>query len=447
MRFIHPSASAASRFASAVLTLAFLLPVAVFAASSDEVWRLLQDGKASRAYDVATQSLPADDPDRDLLRGVSASESGRAAEAIPLLRRHLAQHPSHAQNPRARLELGRAYYQVGELDAAQKEFEAVLNANPPPPVANNIREALSTIRAEMEGHRPRLGGFAEFGLGYDSNINAGVKDANVNLPVFGLTTLADSAVARDAGVALLSGGVDLSYAPRRDLVTFGSARADLRFHQNNSDLDQMGHTLAGGVGYAVGRNQIRGSLSWSGLRIDYRTYRDAVTGMVEWNRQLDAHSQAGLYGQFGGLRYEGNNALRNARLHGLGLAYTRALQAQMKPIMRLSASYTVEDNTEGREDLGRDLLGARAGVEMQPRENWSVDAGLTLQSARHRAADPLLATTRKDDYIALDLGAGYRIHEGLSVRAELQFSRNDANIDLYDYKRAFGVIKLRWDFR
>lgn len=438
--------------AAKTLALAGCLATLAFSGASragdaDPLWDLLDSGKPAQAYTQARDTLPPDHAERDLIMGVAAAGEGRGSEAAPLLRRHLESHPGHPQNPRARLELGRAYLQTGQLDAAQAEFDAVLAEEPPEPVVQNIRLAQAAIAKEREGQRPQFSGYVDAGVGFDSNINAGVKSAVVNLPVFGEIELNQGSTEIDSAVAALAAGVDLQYAVRRDLSLFGSARLDGRFHPKHGDYDQFGYTASGGVGKALGQNVVRGSLLWNGMQLDYHTYRNLMSATVDWGRNLDQQTQVGAYGQVGDIDYTGNNSLRNARTFGAGLSFARALEGEMKPVLRLSASMTRESNQRNRDDLGRNVIGARAGLEVTPAQDWSLSAGLTFQRASHRGVDTFLSTRRKDDYTALDLSAGRQINPQWSARAEFQYAENDSNLALYEYQRTALMFHLRRDFR
>lgn len=174
---------------------------------SDPLWNLLDGGRPAQAYTQARDTLPAEHAERDLIMGVAAVESGRAAEAAPLLRRHLQSHPDHPQSPRARLELGRAYLQTGQLDAAKSEFDAVLATDPPEAVVKNIQLAQAAIEQEKQALGTHLSGYVDAGVGYDSNINAGVKSDVVNLPVFGEIQLNQGSTEIDSAVGTLAAGV------------------------------------------------------------------------------------------------------------------------------------------------------------------------------------------------------------------------------------------------
>lgn len=416
------------------------------AAEVRDIWNLLDAGKAAEAYQTANRSLPEGSPDRDLLMGVAAAGEDRAEEAVLRLRRHLEAFPAHRQNPRARLELGRAYFRLGKLDAAQAEFEKVLEEEPPQPVADNIRQALALIAQERAALQPRVAGFVEVGGGYDSNINSGVPDPDVTVPIFGELRLGEPAVERDAAVGTLAAGIEVNRALRRDLGVYAAARVDSRFHVNHSDLDQFGTSLSAGVSRALDKTVLRGSLSWNGMQLDWDTYRQAYNASLEISRQWDEHTGLGIFWQMGLIKYQGTNRPRDADTFTLGAAWSRALGGEMKPLLRLTGNYTLEDNRRNHAELGRELPSLRASLELRPAERWSVATGVTWQQARHRAVGEF-NTRRQDRYYAADAGINYQAGEQWNVGADLQYSKNTSNVDLYEYDRTVVMVKVRRDIR
>src|SRR5450631_1718575 len=101
-----------------------LLPLGntVFAADPalDQARQFIDKNDAKAAYDllIPLQAERAGDPAYDLLLGIAANESGRHSEAVFALERVLAVQPNNA---RARAEIARAYFALGERPTAKKE--------------------------------------------------------------------------------------------------------------------------------------------------------------------------------------------------------------------------------------------------------------------------------------------------------------------------------------
>jgi tetratricopeptide (TPR) repeat protein len=133
--------------------------------------QLVLNNQMQQAYDllVPHELELAGNPDYDYLFGTAAVDSGHADLAIFALERVLEERPSFSG---ARLELARAYYDVGDNEAARYHFEYLQGQNPPPNVQAAITSYLRAIDRLAGSYRPvHLPHFAT-GFGWDSNANA-----------------------------------------------------------------------------------------------------------------------------------------------------------------------------------------------------------------------------------------------------------------------------------
>ncbi|HEX2565736.1 MAG TPA: tetratricopeptide repeat protein, partial [Burkholderiales bacterium] len=125
------------KLAVAFSTLAFMaaLPISAQAATADDVKALVDQGKAADAYALGRQH-PEElgNPAFDFYYGVAAVDSGHAGEGVLALERYVANFPD---NQAARLELGRAYFVLGDDVRAREEFDNVQKTNPPANVQAN----------------------------------------------------------------------------------------------------------------------------------------------------------------------------------------------------------------------------------------------------------------------------------------------------------------------
>ncbi len=131
----------------------------VLAARYDEAFKLL----APHELQLAGNS------DYDYLYGTAAVDSGRPDLAIFALERVLEERPAFAG---ARLELARAYFDIGDNETARYHFDYLQGQNPPPNVKAAITSYLRAIDRVAGAYRPiHLPNFAA-GFGWDSNANA-----------------------------------------------------------------------------------------------------------------------------------------------------------------------------------------------------------------------------------------------------------------------------------
>lgn len=435
------------RFAAAALAAAVMAgsPCAQ-GAPADEVRALLDQGRAREAYDLARRH-PEElgKPEFDFYYGIAAVDSGRAGEGVLALERYIVRFPG---NDRARLELARAYFILGELVRARDEFEAVLRRNPPEPVQATIDRFMDAIRAQETRYRTSASFHVELGAGYDSNVNSGIGSALISVPTLGVVQVAQAGVKSADRFLHLAAGAQVSHPVAPGVSLLGGASADGKFHGNSFDrqFDQSNITAYGGASYLEGRNLLRGTLALSSLSVDHDRFRDSITLGGEWHRQLGEFDTASLFGQYARLDYP-SSPVRDADFYGLGVGWRHAFLGRLQPVFQVQALYGLEKNDAepARDDLSRDLYTLRGGLSLTPAPRWGASVALAYTKSEFDEADPLFQTRRSDDYYGVELGASYSVTKQLSLRADYLYSDNRSNIALYDYSRSLITLRVRYE--
>jgi tetratricopeptide (TPR) repeat protein len=129
-------------------------------------------------------------PRFDLYHGLLLTAEENYDEAIFSFERVLVFTPDQH---RARIELGRAYYLIGNYDRARDALNQVLEASPPADVKRNVNTLLARIdeASKRAQTQTNFGGTAL--IGWDSNANSGSRlDDTLDPNLLGLTELADA---------------------------------------------------------------------------------------------------------------------------------------------------------------------------------------------------------------------------------------------------------------
>jgi hypothetical protein len=87
----------------------------------------------------------------------------------------------------------------------------------------------------------------------------------------------------------------------------------------------------------------------------------------------------------------------------------------------------------------------RVSLSGSPAPKWGASTGAFYQLSDYKDPDPQLGVTRRDSYYGLDLAVSYTLRRNLSLRAEFLLSRNDSNIELFQYDRNLIALKLRYE--
>ncbi len=418
------------------------------AAPVDEVRTLLEQGRAAEAYALGRRHAEElGKPDFDFYYGIAAVDSGHAGEGVLALERYIVQFPD---NDRARLELARGYFVLGELARASEEFDTVSRRNPPPQVQATIDRFMDSIRAQETRYRTTATAYIEIGGGYDSNANSGVRDPIITVPTLGTVQLADAGVESSTGFGLLGAGGQVSFPVAPGLALLGGAALEAKLHGDRFDrqFDQMLASAYGGVSWLRNRDLYRATVSLSGLDVDHERFRESLALGAEWHHQANEFNTFSFFGQYARLEYPGS-PVRDADFYGAGAGWRRAFVAPLQPVFELQALLGREQNdaAPARDDLSRDLYTLRGAIALTPAPRWGASLGLAYTHSQFQEEDFLFAATREDDYYGIELGASYRLTRRLSLRADYQHLDNNSNIAFYDYRRDVVSIRARYEFR
>lgn len=431
----------------AAMLAALALPCQSMAAPADELKALMDAGRSADAYALALK-YPDElgKPEFDFQYGVAAVDSSNAGQGVLALERYLLNNPA---SDLARLELARGYFTLGDMVRARELFEEVSAKRPPASVQATIDRYLDAIRARESRYQPSALAWAEIGVGYDSNVNSGVGNANISLPTFGAVTVNAAGVRSGDNFTHLAAGAQFSRPLAPGLALFGGAQGDGKFNWNRDDalFSQKNWSGNAGLSYIKNDNLFRATLGYATAEIQDDRFRNAGTLAGEWHHQVDELQSVNSFVQYGDLRYLGANEIRNADLWVAGIGYRKAFIARWQPVFSINGTVGRESNRKLRPDLSRDMLGLRLGLAVTPAPGWGVSGGVSWQSSDYVAPDPSLLLSRADRYLSADAAVSYAITRSLSLRAEVQFTDNASNTALYKYDRTYAVVKLRYDFK
>jgi hypothetical protein len=434
---------------AAVLAVAVLLATAAQAAPLDDMRRQVEASQFEQAWATA-QANPQllGDVHFDFLYGVAAINLGRIADGLLALERHLAAVPA---NDRARLELARGYFQLGEYTRARAEFEFVLRYNPPAGVRANINGFLQAMQTrESADRRATARLYVEAGAGHDTNVNFGTFRDEVQIGVFGIQNLVGSPSRQvpDSFAQAAVGGQQLLRVTNRLSVFVG---ADLD-HRANFDEKAYDLTTVGGY---VGLTQLGAGALWrltlgsTRLMVGDNRYRDTMQLGAEANFTPSPDLSLMAFTQYAEQRHAVADQVRDARTVTLGTMFTRQFPDMPgTPSIGLRLSWTQEENLRLRSDLDRDMPLLRIFASVTPLPALRLAVGLTAYREKYGNVDinSGFFTVRRDDALSADMVVNYALDERWSLRADLVQSRNRSNQDLYDRSRKAASLKLRYQY-
>jgi hypothetical protein len=409
----------------------------------DELKRLNDDEQYQAAYALASQYRQQLEGDArfDFYYGVSAIETGQVHEGVFALERVIHQQPEHH---RARLELARGYYLQGDDARARQAFERVLRSQPPPKVALNIERFLAAIRLRESRYQTTAKAYIELMTGSDSNINAGPTDplADSSLP-----WILDSGVLEtdDTFNALLLGG-RINHPLTQHSSLFANFDGAWRRHANESHYDNGLATLQGGGRWQRERQRRQLALLLQQYSVDGTITRNLV-GLSAENTWLQGAQQQ-LTASLAALDLSyPESPLKDSRQYTLGLQLLRATGG-MSWAAAISAGREISDDGSdtARAQADRSIYSAQlaANWQLDDDTSWGVKYGAT--QSHYSAPYFVTLPKRKELLSALDLSITHLLSKQWQLRGGITYSRNDANIDMFNYTRTQATAGLRYEF-
>lgn len=408
---------------------------------------LVKTGKAAEAFALLDpfEDQYAGNVRYDYLLGIAALDSGKPDRATLAFERVLAVDPNFAG---ARLDMARAYFQLGDLARAKSEFETVLAQNPPEAARVTIARYLDAIAQREKAKQTVLRGYLEATLGHDDNVNNSTSQSQIAVPALGnlIFTLDPTNVKRADSYALFGAGGDVSHEINPAFAVFGGV--DVRYRSNFSE-DRFDYKSADArVGAAFLRDQdvFRVSVGGGRYYLDHASNRDTTGFMADWRRVLDPSNHLNVFAQHSRFRFAGATlSVNDFDQTILGAGWLRVL-ADGKSAYSAALFGGEERDTNNRADGGKRLFGVRFGGQLGVRDNVDLFGSIGAQRGDYDRQNAAFQTTRDDEQVDATLGLTWRLPNSWTVRPQLMYVRNRSNIPIYAYERTDVSITLRRDF-
>ncbi len=430
---------------------------------------LLKNGKPADAYALLEpiEFERSGEVRFDYLLGISALDSGKADKATLAFERVLAVDPNFAG---ARLDMARAYYQLGDLPRAKTEFESVLKQNPPEAARATIQRYLDAIAAYEQAKQTRVSGYVEGVIGHDSNIANSSTQTFTFAPTSPWSGLFPGnqlppGTKLTGAYEGINAGAEISHSLDANWGIY--AGADLRQHGNMSQTPYDTVSTDGRVGvmYAEEQDIYKLSLTGGQLYTANSMRRDSFGLSAEWQHVLSPANQVSAFAQYGESRAAGvppTSPTTDARIEGdtdqivVGAGWVHILadgkQALFGSIYmgkELDVAPVVSPGLPngGRTDGKKRFEGLRVGGQAALTDQMEGVASLGWQSATYGNLNNLIMDRRNESLYDLSVGANWHLDKLWTVKPQIAISRKNSNISLYSFDRADVSLTIRRDFK
>lgn len=386
----------------------------------------------------------------DFYYGMAAIEVGELSEGVFALERVIMQRPGFS---RARLELARGYYLMEEDTRARHHFSIVEAQSPPPTVVATIDRYRQRMDQRADRQRTRVSGGVSLTVGYDSNVNSATDADNISVTLGELSgelALPESSQARDDGFGLLAGHVMVQRPALDQWTVFAGLDGEARLHFEESDFDTQRAGLRLGTQLNGDVFTPRVTLRAQRFYVDGEEFQDLL-GVSLGLSQSFSERMLGRYGlEYARLMHD-DASDRDGHLILASAGVTQAWQVPMTPLTTVSlfAGRLIADSSSDGAQANTDRWqgGVNALGQLQVATAWRLSSRLQYRLSRYSGRNALFDNERRLDHFGqASLGAEWQPLARLQVKPQLEYRRNESNIELYSYERVSAQVGVHSGF-
>lgn len=365
------------------------------------------------------------------------------------LERVLAVNPNNA---RARAEIARAYFALGEVKTAKQEFEIVKQQGIPAEVTKTIDQFLAAVaRLEAEG-KTSIKAYAELAMGWDSNANAATSGSQVAVPALGgaILTLGAAGVKKADGYSNLTAGVNYRKPIDPRLALTAGVVASKRMNDTLDTFDTG--SWDGNIGLSLKEETDVYSLALQAgtFYVDNSRYRDTVGLSGQWQRNFDQRTQATVFVQYADQRFPSQAQLfagkkRDAERWVAGAGFAQASH-DFKTVFYGSAYAGFEETRSSPRLNSTCACGACAVARNTSTATISLFVNANFEKRNNVGNDSFFLISRADDTYGVSIGAAYVPAKNWKVTPQYQRTENRSNIPINTYNRDVVSVTVRHDF-
>jgi tetratricopeptide (TPR) repeat protein len=410
---------------------------------------LINSGKPAEAYALLS---PLDfdysgNARFDYLLGIAALDSGHADKATLVFERVLAVDPSFAG---ARLDMARAYFQLGDMVRAKTEFDEVMKQSPPEAARATIQKYLAAIDAKMHALDSHITGYLESAFGHDTNANTATSQTLVPIPALGNLPITLSRTSRQSSDDYLgfNGGVNITQPVSQTTELYAGLDARQRSYLSINDFNSAtANANAGGVFTLSQQDSLKLGLLGGTYYLYTAHYFDSLGYNGEWRHVFSPANQVTVFAQENGYRFGDPNGNQRFDQEIQGANWTHVMKDGKSTLFASLFHGQEYDVTGQRPDGGKVFNGLRLGGQYAWHDKTEIFANVGVNDGYYGKENAFFLNTRHDTLTDATIGVAWHWEKQWTLRPQVTWSSNQSNIVIYSYDRTDALVALRYDFK
>lgn len=415
------------------------IPTDAFAAL-EQARALIDRGQPAAALGLLEPfgDILAGDPDYDYPLALATLDSGDSLGSTLIFERLLAIRPSFHG---ARIDLGRAYYNLGRWPDARREFETAGAAGPPEPAAKVIRQYLTQIdRIERDA---RFSRYVTVGTrtGYDSNVNSAT--ALTEFLGFGLNEQ-----SREQDSEFFEAGLSAGFSLALNSTLRLGARAAGRFRRNgqasfaDSDVAALALRLDQSRG---GQHRFIGLDAFT-LYLDGRRNSTAFALSGHWLFDVGTRWSVGPTFRLGQVRFEDALAVKDVDQWSLGAMARTLFGSDGQGALTTAVAFGEDRPTQDGSRYARDAWLWNTNVNWAFSERLTSALGLSVEQGLFDNVffEQVFSEPREDLAVRARGAVDWRLGSRWRLQHSLSYRMNDTDVSVFEFERFEATLGLRY---
>jgi len=306
------------------------------------------------------------------------------------------------------------------------------------------------VRLKQSAYKTATSAYAQFTVGYDTNMNSASSEKTFTTPTLGTGTFTEDSLAKEAAFGEISLGGRVTHPIAKGRYLFTGIDLDQRVNDDGKEFDLGSVDIRGGINMVEGDKQLRLTAAGQHLELDYRSYRDQANLTADASYMMSRSLRLNGYLQGGVISYP-NLDNRDAYTGSVGLGITRFTKWRFKPsfsaMVFLGKDDPMDSNATSKELADKESIGISLKSRLKLNKGSALDLSLLWQNTSYQGEDSVFLVKRDDDFYKLSVGYTYKINNDWKLKLDASHSRLDSNISINEYERNQVSVSLRYEFR
>lgn len=376
--------------------------------------------------------------------GVASLRSGRYKDAINAFDRVGDEEPSHLGS---KLDLAIAYYYLGNLPVAKKEFEVLYDIQVVPAgVKQTIKAYLTKIDLESENNGKPLRVSASVRAGYSSNINSGYDGDYIYIPILNAQSkLSDDSKMQGSSFVETTVGVSKGL----DIAKSASVSSDLKFSKKiysaNKNLDQSNISIGISGKYKIGESEVELKKDYLSSSLGGNPNYSTDTNKVIFTTRPDKTKKFSAAMGIADTDFSRDEAkVNNSKGSSLELSASDLIFGDVGVGMNyIHNSKKMDDKTAANGDS------ESTDIKLSLRKRiFGTVANFSLgyRGEEYSNENPMFEKVRKDNTTSIAVGAEKIFPNGKAIDLSIGYDDTGSNIELYNADNITTSIGYRRSF-